>query len=56
MTHLIPVLNLMTDALRRRLAPIGAPASDPLDHPALRGMSLRELADLPVPRGAGRGA
>ncbi len=23
---------------------------EPLDHPELRGLSLRELADLPVPR------
>lgn len=51
MTHLIPVLHLMTDALRRRLGPpTEAPAPDPLDHPALRRMSLRELADLPLPR------
>ena len=56
MTHLIPVLHLMTDALRRRLGSTGAPAPDPLDHPALRGMSLREIADLPVPRPAGPGA
>jgi hypothetical protein len=50
MTHLIPVLHLMTDALRRHLGPSEVPAPDPLDHPALRRMSPRELADLPVPR------
>jgi hypothetical protein len=25
-------------------------AGDPLDHPALRAMSARELADIPFPR------
>ncbi|EYD78010.1 hypothetical protein Rumeso_00347 [Rubellimicrobium mesophilum DSM 19309] len=50
MTHLIPVLHFMTDALRRRLGPAEAPAAEPLDHPALRRMSPRELADLPLPR------
>lgn len=56
MIHLIPVLHLMTDALRRRLGSAGTPAPDPLDHPALRRMSLRELADLPVPRPEGPGS
>lgn len=51
MTHLLPVLRLMTDALHRRLGPqVEAPVPDPLDHPALRRMSPRELADLPLPR------
>ena len=50
MTHLIPVLYLMTSALRRRLGPTEAPAPDPIDHPLLRRMSERELADLPFPR------
>jgi hypothetical protein len=51
MTHLIPVLHLMTSALRRRLLPPkGAPGPDPIDHPLLRRMSERELADLPFPR------
>lgn len=55
MTQFIPVLHLMTSALRRRLGPVaGAPAADPGDDPALRGLSPRELADLPFPRpGAG---
>ena len=53
MTHLIPVLHFMTDALRRRLGSIEVPAPDPLDHPALRRMSVRDLADLPVPRPEG---
>jgi hypothetical protein len=53
MTHLIPVLHLMTEALRRRLGQTEVPAPDPLDHPALRRMSPRELADLPVPRPEG---
>lgn len=50
MSHFVPVLHLMTDALRRHLGPVEGPAPDPLDHPALRGMSLRDLADLPLPR------
>ena len=50
MTHLIPVLHLMTDVLRRHLSLPEVPALDPLDHPALRRMSLRDLADLPLPR------
>ena len=50
MTHLIPVLHFMTDALRRRLGSTEVPAPDPLDHPALRRMSARDLADLPMPR------
>lgn len=54
MTHFLPVLHLMTSALRRRLSIDGeAPAPDPLDHPALRGLGLREIADLPLPRPAG---
>ena len=53
MTHLLPVLHFMTEALRRRLALGEVPAPDPLDHPDLRRMSLRELADLPVPRPGG---
>ena len=56
MIHLIPVLHLMTDALRRHLGPSEVPAPDPLDHPALRRMSPRELADLPVPRLGAAGA
>lgn len=77
MTHFLPVLHLMTSALRRRLAPGGgvpapdavlspfrrgdgpsadAPGADPGDHPALRALSPRELADLPFPRPAGQAA
>jgi hypothetical protein len=33
-----------------RSAPRLASPRDPIDHPALRAMSLRELADLPMPR------
>lgn len=34
-----------------------APAApEPLDLPELRAMSLRELADLPLPRGPGHAA
>lgn len=50
MSPLIPVLHLMTEAVRRRLSLPEVPAPDPLDHPALRRMSPRDLADLPVPR------
>ena len=50
MTHFLPVLHLMTEALRRRLLLPEAPVPDPIDHPALRRMSSRELADLPLPR------
>ena len=50
MTHLIPALHFMTEALRRRLAPREVPAPDVIDHPDLRRMSPRELADLPLPR------
>ncbi len=50
MTHLFPVLHFMTDAVSRHLGPAQVPAPDPFDHPALRRMSLRELADLPAPR------
>lgn len=54
----MPHLSLLLDALarfaRRSFVHSGpnAPteASDPLDHPAVRRMSLRELADLPLPR------
>lgn len=56
MTTRIPVLHFMTEALRRRLSPGEAPAPDPLDHPDLRRMSLRELADLPMPRPAAEDA
>ena len=51
MTHFLPVLHLMTSALRRHLDPPDeVPAGDPGDHPALRRLSPRELADLPFPR------
>ena len=53
MTRFLPVLNVVTLALRRRLGPADEPpAPEPLDHPALRGLSPRELADLPLPRPA----
>lgn len=35
---------------RRLKAAITVPSPDPIDHPAIRRMSLRELADLPFPR------
>lgn len=41
----------MLDLLRRLFPPLPRPdPADPLDHPALRAMSPRELADLPLPR------
>ena len=56
MTHFLPVLHLMTSALRRHLDPPDeVPAADPGDHPALRTLSPRDLADLPFPRPAGQG-
>ena len=61
------LLPLMTSVLRRLLdlsdrVPAQDPfasdqwvaAEDPGDHPALRGLSPRELADLPFPRSAGQ--
>ena len=59
MTHLLPILDLMTEALRRRLAlRDGAPGPeawpDAWDEPAIRRMSPRELADLPWPAPAPR--
>lgn len=51
MTHFLSVLDLMTSALRRRLAILDeAPPAEPLDHPDLGRLSLRDLADLPLPR------
>ena len=40
---------MLTELFRRTRA---APPTEPLDHPVLRAMSLRELADLPIPRPA----
>lgn len=33
----------------RLFAPAGSPPADPIDHPAFEDMSLRDLADLPLP-------
>lgn len=50
MLPLLPPARFITDLLRRRLDPaVGAP-EEALDHPDLRRMSPRELADLPLPR------
>ena len=54
MTHFLPVLHLMTSALRRHLDSDEVPVGDPGDHPALRRLPPRELADLPFPRSAGQ--
>lgn len=41
----------MLKLLARLFPPLPAPdPADPLTHPALRAMSPRELADLPLPR------
>jgi hypothetical protein len=57
MTLFLPVLHSMTTLLHRRPAPRdGAPAADPGDHPALCGLSPRDLADLPFPRPGAGGA
>jgi hypothetical protein len=54
MTSIRSALHSMTLSLRRRLRPVEEPpASDPFDHPAIRRMSFRELADLPLPRPTG---
>lgn len=51
MAHFIPRWPAMRSLLRRRLATrTEASAPDPIDHPALRHLSPRELADLPFPR------
>jgi hypothetical protein len=55
MPQLFVPLDLMKAALRRGLGSSPEAADpEPLDHPALQRLGLRELADLPLPRpGAG---
>lgn len=49
---MLPIPSLL-DLLARLLhpgTPGGATSPDPVDHPAIRRMDMRELADLPLPK------
>lgn len=53
MPSLLARLRLIARLVRRRPGSVaGATGPDPLDHPLVRRMTARELADLPLPRDA----
>jgi hypothetical protein len=53
-TTMLRLLSRILDALSFD-APVVACDPDPIEHSVFRGMSLRDLADLPFPRPTSRG-